>query len=151
MVTLFSCLTMFGGGVILTSCLTHMLPDVNEVWSQLLGQFFSSKIKTQVFLSSLESGNFPDSGLPVAEILVLAGFLMIYLLEEALHLLLVKCGPLKEDEKSGGEHLQPSLKITHLSRPWAQPRGGGPANGGWNCGNSSWFPRRPRPLHPRPL
>jgi len=85
MVTLFSCLTMFGGGVILTSCLTHMLPDVNEV-----------------FLSSLESGNFPDSGLPVAEILVLAGFLMIYMLEEALHLLLVKCGPLKEDEKSGG-------------------------------------------------
>ena len=151
MVTLFSCLTMFGGGVILTSCLTHMLPDVNEVWSQLLGQFFSSKIKTQVFLSSLESGNFPDSGLPVAEILVLAGFLMIYLLEEALHLLLVKCGPLKEDEKSGGEHLQPSLKITHMSRPWAQPRGGVPANGGWNRGNSSWFPRRPRPLHPRPL
>ena len=60
---------------------------------------------SQVFLSSLESGNFPDSGLPVAEILVLAGFLMIYMLEEALHLLLVKCGPLKDDEKSGGEHL----------------------------------------------
>ena len=60
---------------------------------------------TQVFLNSLESGNFPDSGLPVAEILVLAGFLMIYMLEEALHLLLVKCGPLKDDEKSGGEHL----------------------------------------------
>ena len=32
MITLFSCLTCFGGGVILTSCLTHMLPDVNEVW-----------------------------------------------------------------------------------------------------------------------
>ena len=63
----------------------------------------SDKNHPQVFLSSLESGNFPDSGLPVAEILVLAGFLMIYLLEEALHLLLVKCGPLKEDEKSGGE------------------------------------------------
>ena len=31
MITLFSCLTCFGGGVILTSCLTHMLPDVNEV------------------------------------------------------------------------------------------------------------------------
>ena len=54
-------------------------------------------------MSSLESGNFPDSGLPVAEILVLAGFLMIYMLEEALHLLLVKCGPLKDDDKSGGE------------------------------------------------
>ena len=65
-----------------------------------------------MFLSSLESGNFPDSGLPVAEILVLAGFLMIYLLEEALHLLLVKCGPLKEDEKSGGEHSQSYLKVT---------------------------------------
>ena len=54
---------------------------------------------------SVTAESFPSSGLPVAEILVLAGFLMIYLLEEALHLLLVKCGPLKEDEKSGGEHL----------------------------------------------
>ena len=102
MVTLFSCLTMFGGGVILTSCLTHMLPDVNEVVANFK-KGCSDKNRRQVFLSSLESGNFPDSGLPVAEILVLAGFLMIYLLEEALHLLLVKCGPLKEDEKSGGE------------------------------------------------
>ena len=58
-----------------------------------------------MFLSSLESGNFPDSGLPVAEILVLAGFLMIYLLEEALHLLLVKCGPLKEEELVMGKLL----------------------------------------------
>jgi len=33
MITLFSCLICFGGGVILTSCLTHMLPDVNEVRS----------------------------------------------------------------------------------------------------------------------
>ena len=92
----------FGGGVILTSCLTHMLPDVNEVVTNFK-KGCPDKNHPQVFLSSLESGNFPDSGLPVAEILVLAGFLMIYLLEEALHLLLVKCGPLKEDEKSGGE------------------------------------------------
>ena len=69
MVNLFSCLTCFGGGVILTSCLTHMLPDVNEV-----------------LVAAIESGAFPDSGLPVAEIFVLAGFLMIYMMEEVLHI-----------------------------------------------------------------
>ena len=72
-----------------------------------------------MFLSSLESGTFPDSGLPVAEILVLAGFLMIYLLEEALHLLLVKCGPLKEDEKSGGE--EKTLCFAVFRRPSLVP------------------------------
>ena len=30
-VMIISCMMSFGGGVILTSCLTHMLPDVNEV------------------------------------------------------------------------------------------------------------------------
>jgi len=59
--------------VILTSCLTHMLPDVNEVLAD-----------------AIDKGNFPDSGLPVAEILVLAGFLMLYMVEELVHLLLAK-------------------------------------------------------------
>ena len=89
MVNLFSALTCFGGGVILTSCLTHMLPDVNEV-----------------VVAAIEAGTFPDSGLPVAEIFVLAGFLMIYILEEVLHYLLVKSGFLQEEEgtqsKPGG-------------------------------------------------
>jgi hypothetical protein len=50
-----------------------------------------------VVAGALESGTFPDSGLPVGEILVLAGFLAIYLLEETLHALLVKCrSPLYE-------------------------------------------------------
>ena len=93
MVTLFSCLTMFGGGVILTSCLTHMLPDVNEVVANFK-KGCPDKNNPQVFLSSLESGNFPDSGLPVAEILVLAGFLLIYLVEELMHFVLVKYGNL---------------------------------------------------------
>ena len=75
MINLFSALLCFGGGVILTSCLTHMLPDVNEV-----------------FVSAVNSNSFPDSGLPVPEILVLAGFLMIYLLEELLHNLLERTG-----------------------------------------------------------
>ena len=38
----------------------------------------------------MEAGTFPDSGLPVAEILVLAGFLMIYMLEEVMHFVLVR-------------------------------------------------------------
>lgn len=94
MVTLFSCLTMFGGGVILTSCLTHMLPDVNEVVA-----------------GALEAGTFPDSGLPVGEILVLAGFLAIYLLEETLHSLLVKFGPLSEDGKGGHGHSHAAVEM----------------------------------------
>ena len=68
-----------------------MLPDVNEV-----------------LVEAIESGSFPDSGLPVAEIFVLAGFLMIYMLEEVLHHLLVKSGHLQEEEgmqgKPGGGH-----------------------------------------------
>ena len=43
---------------------------------------------------------FPDSGLPVAEILVLAGFLMIYLVEELMHFILVKYGNLGRVEFS---------------------------------------------------
>lgn len=70
---LLSALGCFGGGVILTSCLTHMLPDVNEVLAD-----------------AIHKGNFPDSGLPVAEILVLAGFLLLYMVEELVHLALVK-------------------------------------------------------------
>jgi len=89
MISLFSCLICFGGGVILTSCLTHMLPDVNEV-----------------VVASVAAGTFPDSGLPVAEILVLAGFLLIYLVEELMHFVLVKYGNLEDEtsEKAGGGH-----------------------------------------------
>ena len=54
-----------------------MLPDVNEV-----------------VVASVAAGTFPDSGLPVAEILVLAGFLLIYLVEELMHFVLVKYGNL---------------------------------------------------------
>ena len=54
-----------------------MLPDVNEV-----------------VVAAVAAGTFPDSGLPVAEILVLAGFLLIYLVEELMHFVLVKYGNL---------------------------------------------------------
>ena len=55
-----------------------MLPDVNEVLDE-----------------SVEFGSFPDTGLPVAEILVLAGFLFIYTTEELLHMILVMSGNLQ--------------------------------------------------------
>ena len=62
----------------MTSSLAHMLPDVNEVLEE-----------------SVEFGSFPDTGLPVAEILVLAGFLFIYTTEELLHMILVMTGNLQ--------------------------------------------------------
>ena len=37
----------------------------------------------------MEHGTFPDTGLPISEILVLAGFLFIYTLEELMHMVLV--------------------------------------------------------------
>jgi len=99
MVNVFSFMTCFGGGVILTSCLTHMLPDVNEVLA-----------------TAIQSGAFPDSGLPVAEIFVLAGFLMIYMLEEVLHHLLLRSGLLHHEEgvqsKQGGHgHSHDNVQI----------------------------------------
>ena len=98
MINLFSILTCFGGGVILTSCLTHMLPDVNEV-----------------LVAAIENGSFPNSGLPVAEIFVLAGFLLIYLLEEVLHHLLLKSGHLQDEgtqAKPGGHgHSHDSVEV----------------------------------------
>ena len=93
-VVIFSCMMSFGGGVILTSCLTHMLPDVNEVLQE-----------------ALENNTFPDSGLPVAEIFVLAGFLMIYLLEEVVHLILVLTGNLKPDGAGGHGHSHEHLEV----------------------------------------
>ena len=60
-----SCLNCFGGGVILTTALTHMLPEVN------------------LFLAhNIASGQIEESGLPLAEIWVLCGFFMIYFVEE---------------------------------------------------------------------
>jgi len=84
----------FGGGVILTSCLTHMLPDVNTVLEQ-----------------SLDNGTFPDSGLPVAEIFVLAGFILIYLLEELVHYILILTGNLSEDHTGGHGHSHEHMEV----------------------------------------
>ncbi|XP_023347914.1 zinc transporter ZIP1 [Eurytemora carolleeae] len=98
----YSLLLCFGGGVILTSCLTHMLPDVREI-----------------YLIASSTGAFPNSGMDVPEILVLAGFLMIYMIEEVAHGILEHFGIIsshhddhelehekhdKEKEGAGGGH-----------------------------------------------
>jgi len=76
----------------MTSSLAHMLPDVNEVLDL-----------------SLEHGTFPDTGLPVAEILVLAGFLFIYTMEELLHMILVCTGNIQAGH--GHSHDQVEVPI----------------------------------------
>lgn len=67
-------LSCFGGGVVLATCFAHMLPEVRE---------FLAK--------NVEAGLFPDTGMSMAEIIVLCGFYMIYIVEEITHLLLDKC------------------------------------------------------------
>ena len=57
-------------------------------------QISNRVMSEQVLAEAIEDGSFPNSGLPVAEILVLTGFLMIYLLEEVMHFTLVKYGNL---------------------------------------------------------
>jgi len=74
-----TCLNCFGAGVILTTCITHMLPEVNY-FLQL----------------NIEAGLVTDTGMPLSEIIVLCGFFMIYLVEEVVHKLL--SGNMKEQD-----------------------------------------------------
>jgi len=97
-VTLISCMMSFGGGVILTSCLTHMLPDVNDLLSEMReGEGKSSTLS--------------DSELPIAEIFVLAGFLLIYLVEELGHWALTKSGHISEDKKGHHGHSHDEVMV----------------------------------------
>jgi len=80
---LISALLCFGGGVILTTSFTHMLPKVN------------------IFLKkNIENGTFPDTGLHMADVFVLCGFFLVYFCEEITHLMIerhVKPRKLPED------------------------------------------------------
>jgi len=86
---ILSCMMCFGGGVIMTSSLAHMLPDVNDV-----------------LLNSIQSGTFPETTMPVAEILVLGGFLFIYTLEELTHMILVCSGSLSAGHGHSHEEIE---------------------------------------------
>ena len=58
---LISALSCFGGGVILTTCFTHMLPEVN------------------LFLAlNIEKGQFPDSGKNIFPLLLFSNFILIF-------------------------------------------------------------------------
>ena len=59
----------------------------------------------------MEHGTFPDSGLPIAEILVLAGFLFIYTLEELMHMILVCTGQLEGHNHEGHGHTHESIEV----------------------------------------
>jgi len=77
-----SCLSCFGGGVILTTALTHMLPEVN------------------LFLQyNIQQGQLIDKGWPLAEIWVLCGFFMVYFVEEVTHILMRRCNAASKHEK----------------------------------------------------
>ena len=76
-----SCLSCFGGGVILTTALTHMLPEVSSgiSWISILTFLFQVNLFLQY---NIDHGQIADTGMPLAEIWVLCGFFMIYFIEE---------------------------------------------------------------------
>ena len=77
-----SCLSCFGGGVILTTALTHMLPEVNLFLQYNIqqGQLIDKvRVNSQSFLKIFKM---EFQGWPLAEIWVLCGFFMVYFVEE---------------------------------------------------------------------
>ena len=48
-VIIISCMMSFGGGVILTSCLTHMLPDVNDVLEEAQNNILVVELQSWTF------------------------------------------------------------------------------------------------------
>eukprot|EP00090_Calanus_glacialis_P008016 TRINITY_DN16378_c0_g1_i1.p1 TRINITY_DN16378_c0_g1~~TRINITY_DN16378_c0_g1_i1.p1 ORF type:complete len:327 (-),score=65.67 TRINITY_DN16378_c0_g1_i1:190-1170(-) len=74
--SVLSCLACYGGGVILATCFTHMMPEVHK--------FLKFNFDHHQLPASL--GN-----LPLAEIFILVGFFLIYIIEEVTHSLMGLC------------------------------------------------------------
>jgi len=79
-------LSCFGAGVILTTCFTHVLPEVNEMLK----------------MSYKEGTLIKPKGVPLGEIILLVGFFKIYLIEEIAQILLQK---FRNQEKAKDEAL----------------------------------------------
>lgn len=79
-------LSCFGAGVILTTCFTHVLPEVNEMLK----------------MSYKEGTLIKPKGVPLGEIILLVGFFKIYLIEEIAQILLQK---FRSSEKAKDEAL----------------------------------------------
>jgi len=104
---LISALSCFGGGVILATCFTHMLPEVNIALNE-----------------NIKHGAFPDTGMHFAEIFVLCGFFMIYIVEEVTHLAIDKfLSPHKSSEMNSPEETETPLKSAVHAHDMEVPNG----------------------------
>lgn len=63
-----SVLLCFGGGVLLATTFLHLLPEVSAEVDRLV-----------------KDGQIPELGLPLAQIFMMIGFFLIYLIEEIVH------------------------------------------------------------------
>lgn len=61
-------LLCFGGGVLLATTFLHLLPEISHTIGELI-----------------EDGMIPETGLNLAEVLMMMGFFLIYLIEELVH------------------------------------------------------------------
>lgn len=77
-------LLCFGGGVLLATTFLHLLPEISHTIDALI-----------------EDGMIPDMGLNLAEVLMMMGFFLIYLIEELVHFYLHRY---QHKKKKASEH-----------------------------------------------
>lgn len=85
--TLTSVLLCFGGGVLFATSMIHMLPEVIFQYKFYFLMVMICHIYIQV-RENLEASLIDFGGAPMAEILLCAGFFLIYLIEESVHFFL---------------------------------------------------------------
>nr|CAH7721212.1 unnamed protein product [Callosobruchus chinensis] len=88
-ISLFLC---FGGGVLLFTTFIHLQPEVREAFGSLQA-----------------NGAVPSMSIPISELVFCAGFFFVYLVEEAVHLMLERKGDHEHDA------LQRSLSVRRYS------------------------------------
>ncbi|XP_037079511.1 zinc transporter ZIP3-like [Pollicipes pollicipes] len=76
---LVSCVLCLGGGVLLGTVFTHMMPEIREVFAQIAG-----------------AGLLPGMEAPAGEIFLCVGFFLVYLVEELVHAFLAGRGTVRK-------------------------------------------------------